>query len=246
VACALAEFFWEAGRDVIVIYDDLSSHAKIYRELSLLSRISPGRDSYPGDMFYAHSSLLERAGKLVDKKGTLTALPVVLTPSDDITAYLPTNIMSITDGQIIFDLESFRRGIRPAVNVGLSVSRVGSRVQPKPYRDLGKNILRKLAAYRQAESFSHFGSEMALQTRADLELGKMIYEAFKQPTDMTLGLVEQRLILEVIIRSGGQRVINMSLLREEAQVAAGALSPEGDFNPLVEQLLAKTVMAGPA
>src|SRR4029079_17965193 len=168
---------------VILIYDDLSSHAEAYRQLSLLQEIDPGRDSYPGDMFYAHSSLLERAGKLESNKKTLTALPVIMTPNDDITAYLSTNIMSITDGQIVFDLGVFRRGIRPAVNAGLSVSRVGGQAQTKRQKRLSGEMFKKLAKYHQAEEFSHFGSSLSQEAQIDLQLGKQIYDALQQPPE---------------------------------------------------------------
>src|SRR3990167_2779532 len=195
-ACAMGEYLWKNGRDVILIYDDLSSHAEAYRQLSLLQEIDPGRDSYPGDMFYAHSSLLERAGKLLSNQKTLTALPVVLTPNDDITAYLSTNIMSITDGQIIFDLGTFRKGIRPAVNAGLSVSRVGGQAQTARQKKLTGELFKKLAKYHQAEAFSHFGSSLSAEAGTDLELGKQIYQALLQPPQERYNLAEQQLVLE--------------------------------------------------
>jgi F-type H+-transporting ATPase subunit alpha len=237
VACAIAEHFWMSGHDTIVIYDDLTSHAKIYRELSLLAGVSPGRDSYPGDIFYAHSSLLERAGKLGESGATQTAFPVILTPNDDITAFLPTNIMSITDGQLIFDMESFRRGIRPAINIGLSVSRVGSKVQEGPYRDLGKTVFKKIADYRRAESFSHFGSEIALQTKADLELGKLLYEAFRQGPTVSFTLPQQRLILETILKAAGQGRLNVDLLKLQVQQLSSELLTQENLAAQVEQLL---------
>lgn len=237
-ACAMGEHFWHSGRDVIMIYDDLSSHAKVYRELSLLGQVTPGRDSYPGDMFYAHSSLLERAGKLASNGATLTALPVVQTPNDDITSYLPTSIMSITDGQIIFDLQSFRKGIRPAVNVGLSVSRVGGRVQNTAWKALSGQLFRKLADYRQAEEFSQFGSELALQTQADLALGKSIYEAFKQPPQELYNLAAQYLILAVIMKAAGTTLLDIAVLKLEAnKLIAGADPgrPEDAINDLMRR-----------
>src|SRR6185437_14924885 len=202
-ACAMAESLWYAGQDTIIIYDDLSSHAEAYRQLSLLQEVDPGRDSYPGDIFYAHSSLLERAGKLLKNGKTLTSLPVVLTPNDDITAYLSTSIMSITDGQIIFDLSNFRKGIRPAVNAGLSVSRVGGQAQTGRQKRLSGTLFKKLALYRQAEEFSHFGSSLSKSARIDLTLGKQIYEALQQPPEVLRSLTQQQLILETILLASG-------------------------------------------
>jgi F-type H+/Na+-transporting ATPase subunit alpha len=235
-ACAMAEHLWQQGRDTIIIYDDLTSHAKIYRELSLLAQANPGRDSYPGDMFYAHSSLLERAGKLASNQKTLTAIPVVLTPNDDITAYMPTSIMSITDGQIIFDLTSFRQGIRPAVNAGLSVSRVGGRAQNVSLKKLGGTIFKRLAAYRQAAEFSHFGSELALESQADFELGKRIYDAFKQTPDERYTIVEQQLILQSVLSTGGKVKINVESLKKQAAELSKTIKNENEI-PVVAQRL---------
>ena len=238
VGCAIAEFLWQKqGRDVVAVFDDLSVHAKIYREISLLAEVSPGRDSYPGDMFYAHSSLLERAGKLAGKQGTLTALPIVTTPNDDITAYLPTSVMSITDGQIIFDLQSFRKGIRPAVNVGLSVSRVGGRVQSQAWKALSSQLFRKLADYRQAAEFSQFGSDIAVQTKSDLALGKLLHEIYKQPSIELYDINAQFLILSVAIANGGRTTINTVLLKRRAMELKDQVHPDLDPQPLVLQLL---------
>jgi F-type H+/Na+-transporting ATPase subunit alpha len=245
-ACAMAEHFWYGNRDMIVVYDDLSSHAKVYREMSLIMRVNPGRDSYPGDMFYAHSSLLERAGRLASNGKTMATMPVVLTPSDDITAYLPTSIMSITDGQIIFDLESFRKGIRPAINAGLSVTRVGGVGQNKGQKALTQAIFKKLADYHQAEEFSHFGSELSADSQADLELGKRIYEAFKQTPGEVLSVIEQQLVLETIMKTGGRSKINVGLLKTHARELAPQAKGLDDLGPLVTQLLSISSVNMPA
>lgn len=237
-ACAMAENLWYAGNDVIIIYDDLSSHAEAYRQLSLLQEIDPGRDSFPGDMFYAHSSLLERAGKLLDSKKTLTALPVVMTPNDDITAYLSTSIMSITDGQIVFDLGIFRQGIRPAVNAGLSVSRVGGQAQTGRQKRLSGTLFQALARYHQAEEFSHFGSSLSKEASIDLQLGKQIYDALQQPPEERHSLVEQQLILETVLLGAGTMDIDMAGLKESVK-KAGKVSDDKDFDRIETSLLKK-------
>ncbi|MFI5240653.1 MAG: sodium-transporting two-sector ATPase [Candidatus Saccharimonadia bacterium] len=244
-ACAIGEYLWKKGQDVVIIYDDLSSHAKVYREISLLSDVPPGRDSYPGDMFYAHSSLLERAGKLASNGKTLTAIPVVITPNDDITAYLPTSVMSITDGQIIFDLDSFRQGIRPAVNAGLSVSRVGGRAQSHSMKDLSGSLFKSLAKYRQAAEFSHFGSELALESQAELSLGKAIYEAFKQTPEELYTLTEQQLVLGSVVKAGGKVKINIDSLKKQAHELAASVTAESQVEPTIDQLVQNnTIQAG--
>ncbi|MGH7197050.1 MAG: sodium-transporting two-sector ATPase [Candidatus Saccharimonadales bacterium] len=238
-ACAMAEHLWYGGKDVIVMYDDLSSHAEAYRQLSLLQEVDPGRDSYPGDIFYAHSSLLERAGKLRSNGKTLTALPVVLTPNDDVTAYLSTSIMSITDGQIIFDLGLFRKGIRPAVNAGLSVSRVGGQAQTTRQKRLSGTLFKTLAKYRQAEEFSHFSSQLSKETRIDLALGKYIYKALQQPPEERHTLVEQQLLLETILLSGGEMDIDIAGLKESIKKVNKDVKDEKDFDRIETELLKK-------
>lgn len=244
IGCAIAEYLWHSGRDVIIIYDDLSAHAKVYREVSLLSRGNPGRDSYPGDMFYAHSSLLERAGKLAKNGKTLTALPTVLTPSDDITAYLPTSIMSITDGQLIFDLATFRKNIRPAVNTALSVSRVGGRAQSERQKKITGVVFKQLAEYRQAEEFAHFGSDMAPETRQALDFGHLVYDIFHQPAHELYSLGEQQLIFETVLASNRQYKINAQLLKKMAKDMGSQLGPETDYVATAQQLLPSVVVGG--
>lgn len=236
-ACAISEYFWKRGHDVTIIYDDLSSHAKVYREISLLSKVPPGRDSYPGDMFYAHSSLLERAGKLAGSGKTLTSIPVIITPNDDITAYLPTSIMSITDGQIIFSLEEFRQGTRPAVNAGLSVSRVGGRAQNDRLKKLSGMLFKSLAKYRQAAEFSHFGSELALESQADLDLGKAIYDAFRQTPEQLLNLVEQQLVLGAILKTEGKVKLNVDSLKSQAKQLSTGIKPDDSIDTIIDQLI---------
>lgn len=241
-ACAMAEYLWYKGQDVVIMYDDLSSHAEAYRQLSLLQEVDPGRDSYPGDIFYAHSSLLERAGKLKTNGKTLTSLPVVLTPNDDITAYLSTSIMSITDGQIIFDLGIFRKGIRPAVNAGLSVSRVGGQAQTTRQKRLSSTLFKTLARYRQAEEFSHFSSQLSPETRKDLNLGKNILAVLQQPPEERHTLIEQMLLLETVMRTEGDTDIDVAGLKESVRANAAKVKDvkdESAFDKLEDDLLKK-------
>lgn len=241
-ACAMAEHLWYGGEDVVIMYDDLSSHAEAYRQLSLLQEVDPGRDSYPGDIFYAHSSLLERAGKLLTNGKTLTSLPVVLTPNNDITAYLSTSIMSITDGQIIFDLEIFRQGIRPAVNAGLSVSRVGGQAQTNRQKRLSSTLFKTLARYKQADEFSHFSSQLSHETMVDLRLGKYIYEALQQPPQERHSLIEQMLLLETIMLSAGEVELDVAGIKESVKKLSSqvkGVTDEKAFDKLEAELLKK-------
>jgi F-type H+-transporting ATPase subunit alpha len=246
IGATIAEHFWHGGQDGIIVYDDLSNHAKVYRELSLLLKVSPGRASYPGDMFYAHSSLLERAGRLATNGASLASIPVVLTPNNDITAPLPTSIMSITDGQLIFDTEAFRAGIRPAVSVGLSVSRVGGVGQNKRQKKLTASLFKKLAAYRQAAEFSHFGSELAIESRADLELGKKIYEALKQPPDIIYTANQQDLILGTVMKTEGKISINIDSLKRKATELGASMTAESDWEATTAQLLTEVTVQAAA
>jgi len=181
--CAIGEYFMNKGRDVLIIYDDLTKQAWAYREISLLLRRPPGREAYPGDVFYLHSRLLERAAKLNKENGggSITALPIIETQAGDISAYIPTNVISITDGQIYLEPDLFYKGIRPAINVGLSVSRVGGAAQIKAMKKVAGKLKLDLAQFRELESFAQFGSDLDEKTKKQIELGRRLTELLKQP-----------------------------------------------------------------
>jgi len=196
-ATAMGEFFRDSGRHALVIYDDLSKHAVSYREISLLLRRPPGREAYPGDVFYLHSRLLERSAKLSDKNGggSLTALPVIETQAGDVSAYIPTNVISITDGQIYLETDLFNQGVRPAVNVGLSVSRVGGSAQIKAMRQVAGSLKLELAQYRELAAFAQFGSDLDKATQAQLNRGQRLVEILKQGQFSPLPFSKQILII---------------------------------------------------
>src|SRR6202522_707307 len=196
-ATAIGEYFRDTKRHALVIYDDLSKHAASYREISLLLRRPPGREAYPGDVFYLHSRLLERSAKLSDKNGggSLTALPVIETQAGAVSAYIPTNVISITDGQIYLETDLFNQGMRPAVNVGLSVSRVGGSAQIKATKQVGGKLKGELAQYRELAAFAQFGSDLDKVTQNQLNRGGRIVELFKQPAFAPLPIELQVAVL---------------------------------------------------
>jgi len=191
---AIGEYFMQQGKDVLIIYDDLSNHAIAYREMSLLMRRAPGREAYPGDVFYLHSRLLERSGRLL-KGGSMTALPIIQIQSDDITAYIPTNLISITDGQIFLDTQLFNNGIRPAVNVELSVSRVGGAAQTKAMKKMTKALRLELAQYHELLSFAQFGTELDEVSQMYLRQGALAVEILKQNQFVHYSFIDESLIL---------------------------------------------------
>jgi F-type H+-transporting ATPase subunit alpha len=200
--CSIGEEFMEQGKDALIIYDDLSKHAWAYREISLLLRRPPGREAYPGDVFYLHSRLLERAAKLADEHGggSLTALPIIETQAGDISAYIPTNVISITDGQIYLESDLFNAGVRPALNVGLSVSRVGGSAQTRAMKKVAGKLRMDLAQYRELVTFAQFGAaELDKTTRAQLERGQRITEVLKQPQYVPMNVEKEVSILYAVI-----------------------------------------------
>ena len=200
--CAIGEEWMERGEDVLVVYDDLSKHATAYRTLSLLLRRPPGREAYPGDVFYLHSRLLERAARLSDELGggSLTALPIIETQAGDVSAYIPTNVISITDGQIYLETEMFNAGFRPAINAGLSVSRVGGSAQIKAMKKIAGPIRTDLAQYRELASFAQFGSELDDDTKERLDQGERIKEVLKQPQYQPLAVEKQVVIIYAAVK----------------------------------------------
>src|SRR5699024_1358093 len=214
---AIGEYFRDTGRDALVIYDDLSKQAVAYRELSLLLKRPPGREAYPGDVFYLHSRLLERAAKIIDNDkiagqmnnvpdalkpklkggGSLTALPIIETQAGDVSAYIPTNVISITDGQIFLDTDLFNSGVRPAIDVGTSVSRVGGSAQVKSMKKLAGTMKLDLAQYRELEAFAKFGSDLDPSTQRQLKRGERTVELLKQDVDQPLAIQEQIALLKI-------------------------------------------------
>jgi F-type H+-transporting ATPase subunit alpha len=195
--CAIGEYFRDRGRHALLIYDDLSKHAAAYREISLLLRRPPGREAYPGDVFYLHSRLLERAAKLNDQfgGGSLTALPIIETQAGDVSGYIPTNVISITDGQIYLEQELFNAGIRPAINVGISVSRVGGNAQVKAMKQVAGKLRLDLAQYRELVTFAQFGTELDKASQAQLDRGERLTEILKQDQYVPLPVEKQILII---------------------------------------------------
>ena len=199
--CAIGEYFMDKGQDVLVIYDDLSKHAWAYRQISLLLRRPPGREAYPGDVFYLHSRLLERSAKLNENfgGGSLTALPIIETQAGDISAYIPTNVISITDGQIFLEADLFYQGIRPAINVGLSVSRVGSAAQTKAMKKVAEKVKLELAQFRELEAFTKFGSDLDERTKQKIDRGYRTVEVLKQDQYQSLPMEKQVIIMWALV-----------------------------------------------
>ncbi|MHB8443494.1 MAG: sodium-transporting two-sector ATPase [Patescibacteria group bacterium] len=197
--CSIGEALWSMGKDVIIVYDDLTEHAKSYREISLIEGVFPGKDSYPADVFSLHSRLLERAGRVKNNEGSLTALPIISVQNNDFTGYIPTNVISITDGQLFFDRELFLKGIRPAINTGISVSRIGKRVQEIFMQSISEKLNIALIKYDQAYKFSHFGVNMPPSVLADLDRGEKINILFNQNIGESYTLFEQKVLITVVL-----------------------------------------------
>jgi len=247
VGCAMAEYFWQhLDQDALIIYDDLTAHAHAYREMALLTGSSPGRDSYPGDMFYVHSSLLERAGKLNRNHKTLTSIPMVFAASGDIAAYLPTNIMSITDGQWILDMKIFRDTMRPAVNAGLSVSRVGGRGQTKRQQAQAGALFKAITAHHTAQEFARFGSELSVAAQTDLARGELLYKVLNQVPGENYNFKEQTLMLDICLNCTLEEQINVEGMKKAVRELAPQLKDDdSNFDATRDELKKRSLIDKP-
>jgi F-type H+-transporting ATPase subunit alpha len=240
VGAAHGEYFWhKCNMDTLMIYDDLTAHAQAYREISLIAGVSPGRDSYPGDMFYTHSSLLERGGKTESNHASQTLIPIVYAPGGDITAYLPTNIMSITDGQWILDGQIFKDTMRPAVSTALSVTRVGGVGQNKRQKGLADKLNLTLAGYRTAEEYAHFGTELSPQAQSDYDKGKVLFKLMNQAIGEIYSFAEQQFIMSIVLESKPEEIINVEKLKEKVHEYAPKFQEDKDMNGNFDELCAQ-------
>ena len=243
VAAAMGEYLWQKEEiDTLVIYDDLTSHAQAYREISLLAKGNPGRDSFPGDMFYMHSSLLERAGKLASTHKSQTAIGLVLANNGDIAAYLPTNVMSITDGQWILDMDVFRNILRPAINIGISVSRVGGRGQNNRQKKITGQVTKALATYSEAQEYAHFGSELALTSQRQIVVGERIYEVLNQKPDEIYDFMSQQLMLDIVLNPVDNQVLDVKTLKSLVREYAAKVKDDKDYDGVRDELLSKSLV----
>lgn len=251
--CALGEFFMDQGKDVLVIYDDLSKHAVAYRQISLILRRPPGREAYPGDVFYIHSRLLERSARLNKDYGggSITALPIIETQAGDVSAYIPTNVISITDGQIYLESDLFYKGVRPALNVGLSVSRVGSAAQIKAMKQVAGTLRLDLAQFRELEAFAQFGSDLDEKTKTLIERGKRATEILKQPQFRPLTVEKEVAVLFALSRGHLDDIAVADITRFEAEFldyldgqgheALAQLEKDKAITEEVEKILTETI-----
>ena len=251
--CAIGEYFMDQGKDALIIYDDLSKQAWAYREIALLLRRPPGREAYPGDIFYLHSRLLERAAKLSKDYGggSLTALPIIETQAGDVSAYIPTNVISITDGQIFLESDIFYKGIRPALNIGISVSRVGGAAQIKAMKKVAGKLKLDLAQFRELEAFTQFGSDLDEKTKGQIERGRRLTELMKQPQFEPMP-VEEQVVLFLGATSGLLDTVAVDKVAEaQDKILAGArlrakdtlkkIADEGDFSDKDEEKIKKII-----
>ena len=248
--CTMGEYFRDRGEDALIVYDDLSKQAVAYRQISLLLRRPPGREAYPGDVFYLHSRLLERAarineqevekltnGEVKGKTGSLTALPIIETQAGDVSAFVPTNVISITDGQIFLETDLFNSGIRPAINAGISVSRVGGAAQTKVIKKLGGGIRLALAQYRELAAFSQFASDLDEATRKQLQHGEVVTELMKQKQFNTMSVAEMALTLWAVSKALAFEAEFLSFVRTQHPDTLNAINTSGSLSDESEEIL---------